>query len=178
MDPPGPCQGDIAAPFGSVGNEDVLRVIDLWGPCPVPPSGADDCEIGITAIFGTGPFVFDNTEATSGGPAHNRQCGSLGPGFGSDVWFLWRSSCTGLVTVSTCDQTRVDTKIAVYAGASCPTESTPPLACVEDTCNAQSAVTIEVEDDADYLIRIGTFPLGFSSGTGQFTITGNGCPDD
>jgi hypothetical protein len=74
----------------------------------------------------------------------------------------------GSVTVSTCGQTALDSKIAVYSGSGCP--SAAALACNDDFCGLQSSLSFAATKGQAYTIQVGNFP-GAAAGTGTFTIT-------
>jgi hypothetical protein len=145
-----------------------------------PPSGtimlvnADDCA-NPALISGTGTFAFDLTAATTGTEG---QADPLCLFFGStqihrDVWFDWTAPATGLATVTTCNLTTVDTKLAAYAGAGCP--AGPAIACNDDAsgCGLRSRITFQVVGGTTYSIQLGTFPNA-SAGTGSMAITVDG----
>lgn len=142
---------------------------------PDPPQiGNDNCA-NPTAIAGLGTFPFDNSTATT-------TCAGQGEAlcnfFGSttvdhDVWFSWTAPGSGDVKIDTCDETTVDTKMAVYVGTGCPTSSA--IACNDDACGPptapfQSRVAFSAVAGTAYTIQLGTFPQA-PGGTGTFTIS-------
>ncbi len=132
-------------------------------------TGADECANG-EAIAGVGTFSFNNATATQDGPGH-AACAEFGqPNIDRDVWFCWLSDCNGEVTVETCGQTGVDTKIAVYDGCACPPGDANLLGCDDDGCGLQSTVTFAAVSGASYLYRVGSTPGG-SGGAGTFSVT-------
>lgn len=137
----------------------------------VPGTGGDFCEAP-TAIAGEGTFNFDNSSATTDGPANDQQREKIeSQNVANDVWFCWTSPCDGDVIVSTCGLTVVDTKIAAYQGCLCPADSLS-LDCNDDTCGLQSQISFPAATGDEYLIRIGTFPFTIG-GPGQFSVS---CP--
>jgi DNA-binding beta-propeller fold protein YncE len=140
---------------------------------PLPPN--DDCE-DATALSGEGTFAFDNTFATTDGPAISG-CGSAAPApVEKDLWYCWTAPCSGPVRVSTCGGTSVDTKLAVYSGCVCP--GTPGagalLACSDDAAGCGpsglgSLVTFTATVGSSYLLRLGSSP-GAAGGAGFFGI--------
>ena len=152
----------------------LLAAVPAWaGP------GADLCEEAVV-IEGPGPFAFNNATASQDGPEHIDCSFFQQAQIDQDVWFAWFAPVTpcplGFV-LSTCGQTTVDTKLAVYAGATCP--PAPPLGCSDDNCGPspfrQTRVLFHANPDDVFLIRIGTFP-GEPGGTGTFTITCSSLP--
>lgn len=133
----------------------------------------DDCATAQTLIAGEGAFPFNNSLATEDGPDH-AACNSFNElSIESDVWFCWTAQTDCQAMLTTCDQTTVDTKIAVYDGCACPKVLDDPLDCNDDGCQGggvQSSVTFAATASQSYLIRLGTFP-GASGGTGTFSIT-------
>lgn len=131
------------------------------------------------AITGAGPFAFDLTNATIGvNGVFASGCDSGGaPGIAHDVWFCWTATCTGVMDLSTCGQTAVDTKIRIYAGCACPSDLAFPLCCADDTCELQTRIICEVVCGETYLIQLGTKP-NQPGGPGTFTITCTGKPCD
>ena len=153
---------------GSFGTTDYTGTMTISGP-PVPPAN-DDC-LTPTAIAGTGLFPFNNTNATTGAQGQaEAACLFFGQiGNTRDVWFTWTAPATpGIATVETCAQTTVDTKIAVYDGAGCPSAAT--IACNDDACSLQSRVRFGFVAGGTYTIQLGTFP-GASGGAGNLNIT-------
>lgn len=123
------------------------------------------------AITGDGTFAFDNTNADTDGPGSALCSTSAGDQIGYDVWFDWTASATGLVTVSTCSLSDIDTMIAAYQGAGCPTGD--PLDCNDDSCNLRSTIQFSATSGQVYALRIGTYPNA-SGGTGSFLVTTSG----
>jgi hypothetical protein len=130
----------------------------------LPPVN-DEC-ITATPITGTGTFPYDNTLANDSGPDDAPACDTPfgGAAIAKDVWFLWTSNLpVGQdAVVSTCGQTRVDTRMAVYTGT-CPVGL--PLDCNDDYCFNQSRVIFTPTPGASYLIRVGNWP-GFGNEPG------------
>lgn len=141
------------------------------GVFAAPPN--DDCATP-TVIAGDGVFNFDVTGATTSG------VGSCGPVvIGNDVWFCWTASSTGLVTISTCGLTQVDTIIAYYPmTCGCPVAGQQPLCCNDNACGKQSEIHCETVCCQTYMIQIGTAPGSFI-GPGQISIQSDSppCPD-
>ncbi len=125
-----------------------------------------------TPISGTGVFPFNLVGTTTSGEGQDHCVINAPIAFDNDVWYCWTATCTGLIDISTCGQTTVDTKISFYVnGCACPTPppSQPPLCCADDGCGLQESLTCEVVCGQQYLIRLGTKP-GAPPGSGTFTI--------
>jgi hypothetical protein len=108
-----------------------------------------------TAISGFGITPFDLTGATTDG-APDTLCNAAGSAqIYNDVWYCWTPSAGGPVAVRTCNQTTLDSKLAVYEGCACPGGS--PLACNDDSCGLQSVVSFFAMAGHTYMIRVGTY---------------------
>jgi len=144
-------------------------------PLRVRP-GNDDCEGTYTVGGGTTPF--SSLLATTDGPDEPGICDFSGDfSFNSDIWFCHTATCTGNLSVNTCDSA-YDTKLAVYDGCSCPVSS-PPLACNDDSCGGtglQSSVSTSVTAGNDYLIRLAGY--AGTTGTGNLEISCTECVQD
>ncbi|MGE3107110.1 MAG: GC-type dockerin domain-anchored protein [Phycisphaerales bacterium] len=127
----------------------------------------DLCANAVT-VTGAGPHAFDNSAAATDGTA-DPLCLSFGTDqIEHDVWYRWTATCNAgeNAVLDVCGQTGVDTRIAVYDGASCVG---PIVACNDDSCGLQSRVTWAPTPGNTYTIRLGTFP-GAGGGAGTFGI--------
>ena len=131
--------------------------------------GNDDCA-SADAISGQGLFPFDNSSASTGTQGQaEASCYIFGnSAVANDVWFAWTANASGVAQISTCDQTLVDTKLAAYAGSSCPSDGTA-VACNDDACGFQSTISFSVTSGATYLIQVGTWE-GASGGSGRWSL--------
>jgi len=94
-----------------------------------------------------------------------------------DIWFVYKATCSGALTVSTCNDADYDTKIAVY-GANFITGSTCPSAgpfggylagCNDDSpscSDSTSHLEVSVTAGKTYRIRVG----GYSNFSGHGTL--------
>ena len=131
---------------------------------PTTPPSNDDCS-GALVLGPSGPYAFDLTGATTSTSAPGVCAGSNV--IGNDIWFSWTAPTAGSARLTTCGLTTVDTKLAVYAGAGCPTVNA--IACNDDACGFQSEVCFDVASGQTYTIQLGTFP-GAATGNGNFDI--------
>ncbi len=134
------------------------------GVNPIPLSsslvgGSDNCSTP-DVLVGTGSFPFDNSAATTGTQGQTEPVCLL---FGntailSDVWFRWTATFNGTARISTCGVgSGVDTKLAVYNGAGCP--SGPAIGCNDDNCASfESTVDVPVVLGQSYTIQLGLYP--------------------
>lgn len=135
------------------------------------PAG-DVCSSPAT-IAGTGAFAFDNSFATTGIQGQSEPAcadttlGLLGIEF--DLWFDWTAPSTDWFRVGTVGTTAVDTKLAVYAGGSCPTAAA--LVCNDDACSgSQSRVSFHAVAGQRFSIQVGSFPFSGVRGPGALLI--------
>jgi hypothetical protein len=146
-------------------------------PPPAPLVGGSDTCASPDPIGGSGTFAFDNSAATTGaeGQVTTNCIFFNAQGLPMDVWFLWTVPTTGRVSVATCGQTTVDTKIAAYAfSGACPLPGATALGCNDDINggNFQSKLVFDVTAGQQILLQIGTFlGAGTPGGTGTFDIT-------
>jgi len=145
----------------------------------------DECTAALQ-ITGAGIFPFQNEGAALDGPPHaacsRNESNGGGDDIASDVWYCWTANCDGVVTVDTCGQTSLDTRLAVYDGCQCPHDDSSLLACNDDfntddlinlgqeQCGTQSRVQFNAVAGQAYLIRLGSEP-SVGGGEGTFTVT-------
>lgn len=139
-----------------------------------PPN--DECS-SPTLISGTGTFSFDTSAATTGTEGQNTATCAINGAtvIEHDVWYCWTATCTGLVTIETCGQTQVNTKMAIYRGCLCPPDGVEPVCCDDDSCGEQTQLVCDVICGEEYLIQLGSAP-GSVGGVGTFTIDCAGEP--
>jgi hypothetical protein len=151
-------------------------------PCPGTPAN-DQC--ADAQPVSDRETLFDVYLATTDGPAH-AQCTFFEVSqIYNDIWFTYVATCEGHLRIETCGSER-DTKLAVYDTTTCGAAALNAslIACNDDgLCGGlgslQSAITIETEVGAEYLIRVGTFletVPGPSSNV--LTITCSDCEGD
>ncbi|MFM8817062.1 MAG: M12 family metallo-peptidase, partial [Phycisphaerales bacterium] len=138
---------------------DDISIVD-GAPANDECSGAIELPVGTTA--------FDTTTATDSAGAIPSSCTVNGATtMAKDVWYRYVPTCTGNALVSTCGSAGFDTRLAVYAGPSCPTASTPLLACNDDgtSCaSGTSRASFAVTAGSTYWVRVGG-ALGGGSGS-------------
>ena len=137
----------------------------------------DDCANAIPILDGATPY--STIGATTDGPA-DPNCQFDGQTY-HDIWYEYTATCTGDLTVSTCDGTAgYDTDLVVYDACDCNNLVT--LACNDDfpgCLDFSSQVTVPVVSGNCYLVRIGGWNDG-DEGTGTLSLTcdaggGGGC---
>ncbi len=162
-----PAYQDVIGNRNELSEGDIAALAFLYGPAIFASN--NDCA-NATMISGDGVQIFDNSAATMDGPT-DADCPGFADGVDNDVWFMWTAEKTGPATVSTCGQTDVNTRLAVYAGSECATS--PLVACGDAGCGfgaSQAQAAFAAVEGQQYLIRIGT-PPAFAGGFGTFTIT-------
>ncbi len=199
---------DVASTSGGCNNMDCAQSVcafdsfcctNAWdGDCVLRANNQcslnDDCENAAIAIDGITPYS-TSFATTDGEP----DCLSGDCFVGTnDVWFDYQSTCTGFITVSTCNS-NFDTTVQIYQGTTCP--PTIQRVCADDDTNCAkcdisftdctvgipstcgsgqgtcttvgvpSTATTSAIDGTHYLIRIGGW--GGAFGSGDMTITCN-----
>lgn len=136
----------------------------------------DECD-DADPIAGEGTFSFDNRYATASGITGTACFQNGNTNIDRDVWLRWTCQADGIYKLNSCQQTGIDTKIAVYNTGSCPTEANL-VTCNDDTCGTRSEVFFDAIAGAQYLIQIGMPPVPAPQigdvvrlgGTGTITI--------
>jgi hypothetical protein len=124
----------------------------------LPPPANDLCTNAIAFTGSTvTPINFDTTLAASEG---TNPCGGAGP----DIFYAYTASVSGTAVISTCGST-FDTTLQAYDGCG----GVAVGGCSDDSCGAQSEVTICVTAGTTYIIQVDGF--GGASGVGQLTVT-------
>ena len=129
----------------------------------------DDCSGAIAANIGSNNF-------STIGCSTDTNAGSTCVFFGNsnnynDAWYKYIAVGNQDVTISTCQGTTMDTKMAVFSDC----DLTQVLGCNDDAtgCGLQSRVTFTPTCGSTYYISIGAFGAT-STGAGTFTIVQNG----
>jgi len=165
----GPESASPCAPLPGVGvccplaNLDTSCGIDLrdtaafqrvFGTTGSPPAN-DDCADAVAVVDGT--FEASNVGATTDGPNEPNRCEYHGDSnVEADIWFCYTAPCFGRAVASLCGST-YDSKMAVYSGCECPSESAA-IACSDDVCGPggdDPRVPFLVSPGDSYLIRVG-----------------------
>ncbi|MFM1883311.1 MAG: hypothetical protein RJA05_1720 [Planctomycetota bacterium] len=151
---------------------DSLRV--LGPPANDACAGAIDAPVGTTA-FTTAPA----TDSIGSLPAAcNDGAGTV---CAKDVWFRHTATCSGTLTIETCGAATFDTRLAVYAGSTCPTSTTLPAGCDDSTAGCAGnggRVELNVTAGSTWLIRVGA-PVAGTGGSGVLSIScGTPCAPD
>lgn len=167
---------------------------DAWrntpsGKATIPKSGSvqapegpgplnDNCAAASPILIGN--TAFDNTGATTDGPAH-ASCLFFGDDqVGSDIWYDFTATESNTLIVSLCGSL-YDTKVAIYNGCGCPATDGNLLACNDDFCGLQSFATTPVIQGQCYKIRVGGFAGAMGSGNISLSfpapLTNDNCID-
>jgi len=175
------CSAICAAdPFCCNTSWDGICADAAWNSCSVENN---ECNGALTLTTGV-PQTFNTATATTG-TLTAQLCDIDGyNAIHKDIWFRWTATCTGYMTVTTCNTANFNTKIAVYGpgllGVTCP--SSGPLggslvACGSNSsgCGETTAVHLYVEQGTQYRIRLGGGANG-AQGSGTILITCGGIP--
>jgi hypothetical protein len=172
---------DEVQPTMLLGQLNPLETILL--PFTVSPAGGitvsviemaanDSCANSLTISDGVTGFSTDN--ATTDGPSHPGSACDVGGSstVRNDVWYDYVSSCSGILSASTCGTANFDTRVAIYDGCACPASDVNLLACNDDAsgCGSTSEVVVNgVIQGSCYKIRLGA--TGDVTGVGNVTVT-------
>jgi hypothetical protein len=137
---------------------------------PGAAPGDDNCATP-TIVVGQGTFPFDNSACTAGCEGQSEAlCTFYGTtSIDTDEWFQWTAPASGVAVMSTCAGS-IDTKIAAYLGAGCPTNGSS-VACADDSCPGfASTIVWNATAGTTYMLQIGTWPFGATPGPGVFDL--------
>jgi len=163
---PAVCGNETVEPGESCDDGNTLTGDGCAPDCTLEPAASNDvCDAAID--IGEGVWSFTTVNAGKDGPDEPALCDVNGEtGLGHDVWYRYTPSCDGTATINTCTS-NFDTRLAVYTGATCPTQSSTALACNDNGCSVGSALSVDVEACAPYLVRVG----GSSGETGSGSLS-------
>lgn len=135
----------------------------------------DDCSGAIVLTTGLSALYSNVGASTSFG----WPCAGTG---GSDLWYSFRAPCAGTINIDLCTGTTYDAALEVFSG---PCSNLLSVACNDDSCGVNSAVSFMAPNAIHYFIRVGgyngaqgNFRINVqfsSSGTGTFTSPFPGC---
>ena len=144
------------------------------------PQATDDCAAPFQ-VSGDAVVNFDFAGSQVTGGIVGAPCVTQPIDAVRDLWICYRSECNGIVEISTCGLTTLNTIVAVYepSACGCPDSQLPIRCCNDDGCGKQSFVRCELSCDRTYMVRI-MIRTNEPLGTGQvsFTCTGEPCPKD
>ena len=132
-------------------------------------SDYDECEDAM-AIY-LGETDFSTAEASNSvDPYDDDMCPDSYLGvLNADIWFSYEATCTGMLTVSTCNAATFDTDLVMYSGVCGKLQQ---IACSgdDDSCSEYtSRINVNVTSGESYLIRLGGWAAG-EEGTGTLTV--------
>jgi hypothetical protein len=144
-------------------------------------SGNDNDNCADAEPVTSGTTFYDSTGMTDDGPELPEECDEgFGLGFGSDLWYSYTAGDCGAVTLSLCEDTGYDSRMAVYAGCDCPTSNDVLAGCDDDGCEitgGPSTLTFDAEEGTCYLLRIGGFNGATGTGALQILEDFSGCSE-
>lgn len=140
-------------PFG--GNSPEIAFGTSLGPVN------DDCDNAIPLMDGA--TMFSTLGATTDGTVGTNN---------NDIWFEYTATCTGDLTISTCDQADYDTDLLILtADSTCADQNSLAINDDGPGCTGfTSILTASVVEGETYLVSVGGF-ADTSAGTGQLTVT-------
>jgi hypothetical protein len=121
--------------------------------------------------IGLGSVDYNTNCATTDGVLHT-VCQFDGQIY-NDIWYRYTATCTGNLTVSTCNNADYDTDLAVYRAGACPPGLAQLLGCNDDAAGCggfTSRLTVHVDYNVTYLIRVGGYQAG-DAGLGTLTLS-------
>jgi hypothetical protein len=141
-------------------------------PGPPGPRGFpnDNCGNPMPVAGIETSFQFNTDGATTGPQGQNNPACLFGGvvGIANDLWYVWTAPVSGTATLRSCGTTPINTKAAVYAAAGCP--PAPAIACNDDACDLQSALTFTAVAGETYTFQVGKFP-GTPDGPGAYVLS-------
>ena len=123
----------------------------------------DDCATATVAVDGANAYDTTGSTLDATAPA------PVSPNMTTDIWFSYTASCTGTLTVETCEAgtSLEDTIIELHEGSVCPPAAA--FAGNDDACGGGSGfasqVTIFVDAGDEILIRLSGWNGGVATGT-------------
>lgn len=140
------------------------------------PLDNDECSaFAVPPEIFNGETPFTTIGATEGNPDNGcPQFASPGP----DVWFRYEATCTGMLTLSTCNDATFNTKLAMYEGCGVVCSTSNNLGCNDNGAGCSggtSTLNVEVVAGECYRIRVGS--SGGASGLGVLTLSCAPCFD-
>ena len=136
------------------------------------PGLNDECNDAWPAVNGFNEFTNYSATDSADGFSDSTCSGSYLGQMTSDVWFSYDATCTGTLTVSTCNIVNFDTDVVVYQG-NC--DNKKQVACNGDDDNCAdftSFLQMPVTSGESYLIRVGGWDQE-SVGNGDLLIECN-----
>ncbi|MEK6677342.1 MAG: hypothetical protein AABZ47_17030 [Planctomycetota bacterium] len=124
----------------------------------------------------TGTTDFTTLSANTDGLPLPEICDEgFGVRMGNDVWYDYTAECTGVVSISACNDADFDTRMALYEGCDCPANNGQLVACNDDAvgCDFTSEIHARVTEGTCYKLRVGGFTIlsETESGTGTLTVS-------
>ena len=94
-----------------------------------------------------------------------------------DAYICWSPTFDGVVEISTCGATDMDTQIALFEGCICPDEGSVPLCCADNVCGKQTSIICDVQCGMRYTILVSVSGL-YQPSDFDLSIIQNGDPCD
>jgi hypothetical protein len=159
-----PDECDVA-PGGSSGDCNDNGTPDECELAPPPyVEAADNCANAQVVCPGTIYY------GTTVGATHDGQASCGSSGSSPDVWYYYEPLGNGYLTIRLCGSA-YDTVLSVHGG--CPGTTANEIVCNNDSCGAQSVVTLFVQNQYPYWIRVSG--AGSAAGSFQMSLLGPEC---
>ncbi|MCH8968267.1 MAG: Ig-like domain-containing protein, partial [Planctomycetes bacterium] len=149
-------------------SEAVLLCGGICGALPPPVN--DECADKLVIFDGVTEFSTSSATTDGGDTDCTGDCCDFGdPMIHNDVWYNYDATCSGTLTVSTCDTVNYDSKIGIYDGCGACPYGGNEIGCNDDGEGCplfSSLATADVVQGNCYTVRIGAFsPSDAGSGT-------------
>ena len=93
-----------------------------------------------------------------------------------DAYICWTSDVDGLVEISTCGYTEMNTQLALFDGCICPDEGIAPNCCSDDSCGKQTVIRCDVVCGERYTLLVSVTDLAGGPGLQvEFSPIGEPC---
>jgi hypothetical protein len=120
----------------------------------------DTCDDPVVKV-GSGTVDFDMSQmiVPSAPNWMEKECFTSNPSHDIDAYVCWTSDVDGLVEISTCGGTEMNTQLALFQGCACPNEEIQSICCDDNGCDKQSVIRCEVVCDEQYMILLSVVDL-------------------
>ena len=138
---------------------------DLCGN-PIQASGDAAISLDMAQMTQPDAFGWQGSECFEGNPGHE-----------IDAYICWTPTFDGMVEISTCGATNMNTQLAFFEGCLCPDENSVPLCCDDNVCGKQTSIICNVQCGLRYTILVSVMDVTQPS-TFDLSIIQNGDPCD
>ena len=127
---------------------------------------------------GTGNVLIDmSVMALPSGDWVDDACFPSNPSHQIDAYICWTSDVDGLVEISTCGLTGMNTQLALFDDCVCPNLEMSPLCCSDNSCDKQTLIRCDVVCGRQYTVLVSATDLaGGPNLEVSFQPLGDPCP--